>query len=169
MSFHRWRRDLFVAALASLLTSSVLVPIGWAEITKSRSSSEATLRMAEGALRIAKQKSSDADRAQDLAQRKLLGEAADLAGFGDPSEVEVMQVTTDAVAPEIPQGAYLLIDKKATTYSVGDILVFHAQGNNYLGRVLSQDSGRLTVGRNGEANRSVPKSEVAGLGVMNTR
>ena len=39
-----------------------------------------------------------------------------------------MQVSTAAVEPEVPRGAYLLIDKKAHKFAVGDIVVFNVGG-----------------------------------------
>src|SRR5262249_55416027 len=128
-------------------------------------------RMAQAAALLAEQKSADADHQRAQAQRNLIDRAADLAGFGDRSQAEVLRVTTAAVAPEIPQDAHLLIDKKASFFTVGDIVIYRVDGKNYIGRVaaVEQTAGRLTVGRNGEPNSQVAISDVAGRGVLNTR
>ena len=43
-------------------------------------------------------------------------------GAADRAGADLLTVTTDAVVPEVPQGARLLIDKKARTYAAGDIV-----------------------------------------------
>ena len=97
--------------------------------------------------------------------------AADFAGFNDPSGAEVMRVSSKAITPEVPEGAYLLIDKKASSYVAGDIVVFREDDRNYLGRVLSFDkvADRMTIARNGELNREVRAADLIGRGVLNTR
>ena len=127
--------------------------------------------MAQVAARLAEQKGAEAEQQRALAQRHLVEQAADFAGLGDQADAAILRVTTAAVAPEIPKGAHLLIDKKAAAYAVGDIVIYAVAGKNYLGRVLAveQAAGRLTIGRNGEANRQVPCGDVLGRGVLNTR
>lgn len=145
-----FRRDAVVALLASVLTVAVLVPIGW------------------GALHEQRARADDAQRLALQAAAEVLG---NFGGGPEPSDAVALRVSTDAVAPEIPQGAYVLVDKKATSFAVGDIVVFHVGENNYLGRVVAveREAGRMTIGRNGEADRQVLLSEVMGRGVMNTR
>jgi hypothetical protein len=166
-----WRRDLLVAALASLLTAGALVPIGWSAVRAERARTDAIQEMAEALRQRAEQRPADLDLERIKAQRALLEQAADFTGFGDKSEAEVLHVTTRAVSPEVPKDAHLLIDKKATTYAIGDIVIYRVEDNNYLGRVvaLSKDNTRLTLGRNGEPNREVAVSAVVGRGVLNTR
>jgi hypothetical protein len=166
-----WRRDLLTGLLAAVLTVAVLVPLGWAALEQQRQRAEDDHRQALEAARLARQ---EAAQARDQAQRALVEQAADvLGGFGGPqkSDAEAMRVTTGAVAPELPEGSYLLIDKKASSYAVGDIVVFRVGENKYLGRVLAVDkeAGRMTVGRNREADRQVALSAVLGRGVLNTR
>jgi hypothetical protein len=126
--------------------------------------------MAHAAAQLAEDKAAEADQQHALAQRNLVDQAANFA-VGDKSEAEVFRVSTDAISPEIPLDAYLLIDKKATSFAVGDIVVYTAEGNNYLGRVVAVEkaTGRLTVGRNGESPRQVAVRDVLGRGVLNTR
>jgi hypothetical protein len=167
----RWRRDLIVGGLASVLTVAVLAPLCWAELHKQREQGEFAERLALHAVRLAQQ---DAEQARDQAKRALVDQAADLLGnLGGPEkgEAAALRVATDAVAPEVPQGAYLLIDKKAATYAIGDIIVFRVGDNNFLGRVVAvdKDANLLTIGRNDEANRKVAFDSVLGRGVLNTR
>jgi hypothetical protein len=154
-----WRRDLLVALLASLLTAVVLMSFALAAIRRERALVKAALLRAE------------ADRQRALAQKNLVEQAADFIGMNDRSEAEVFHVTTDAVAPEIPLGAHVLIDKKATVFGVGDTVVCRIDDKNYLGRVVAVDraGGKLTMGRNGEEKRTVPIADVIGRGVLNTR
>ncbi len=167
----RWRRDLLVALLASVVTSAVLLPVGWTALQQQRERTEDACQLALQAARLAQQ---DAAQARDQAQRAMVDQASDLAGsFGGPrkSDAEAMQVTTAAVAPEVPDGAYLLIDKKAFSFAIGDIVVFRVGEKNYLGRVLAvhREAGQLTIGRNKEADRQVPLRQVLGSGGVNPR
>jgi uncharacterized protein involved in type VI secretion and phage assembly len=168
-----WRRDLVVGVLTAIMTAAVLVPIGWAAVRDQRDEANAARERAEEARLRAEQTRAEAEQQRLQAQRNLVERAADAAGFGarDRSEAEVLRVSTAAVAPEIPEGAFVLIDKKAVSYAPGDIVIYRFKGNNYLGRVIAveKEAGRLTVGRNGEANRQVAIRDVVGRGVLNSR
>jgi hypothetical protein len=166
-----WRRDVLVAGLASLFTIFVLVPIGWAAVRDHRQQAEAARRMAQAAALLIEQQRDQADQQRSQAQRKLVAEAVEFAGFAERSDAEVLRVTSAAVAPEIPAGAHVLIDKKPATFAVGDIVIYRVGDSKYLGRVLAVDrtAGRLTVGRNGEPDRPVALGDVIGRGVLNTR
>ena len=166
-----WRRDLLIGLAASLLTASVLVPIGWAAVRGQHDEAEAARKSAREAALLAEQKAAEADEQRAQARRALMAQAADFAGFTDRSVAEIMSVSSKAIAPEVPEGARLLIDKKASSYTAGDIVVFKVGDRNYLGRVLAVDraTGRLTIGRNGEADREVAVGDVLGRGVLNTR
>lgn len=166
-----WRRDLLVGCLASLLTSVPAVSIVFASHHSGRQEVDAARREARAATALAEQRAAEADQQRALARRALVVQAADFAGFGLDAGAEVMQVTTDAVAPEIPRNGWLLLDKKASSWVVGDIVVFRQGTNNYLGRVIaSHEAGdRLTVGRNGEKNREIRVADLLGRGVLNSR
>lgn len=164
----RYQRDVLVFVLASAITALVFsVPFAKAL------QSERT--RAEQALEAAHEAEQSAAATREQSQRNLLDQAAtllrDFEGNGDKAESEVLKVSTKAVAPEIPEGTYVLIDKKTSFYAVGDIVVYRLDGRNYLGRVVPAEpkSDQLTIGRNGEPNRQVPIKEVLGRGVMNTR
>jgi hypothetical protein len=166
-----WRRDLIVGGLASLLTSLVLVPVAWSSERRGQELAEAAHREAQAATLRAEQMAAEAEQQRALAQRNLVEQAADFAGFGDHPEAEAMRVTTDAVSPEVPKDGWLLIDKKAASWAPGDIVVFRQEGRNYLGRVVAFDRGKgsVTVARNGEKSREVPVADLLGRGVLNTR
>jgi hypothetical protein len=166
-----WRRDLFVACLASLLTVVVLVPLARATQQKEQQRAEAFREEAQAAMSLAKEKAAEADQQRDLARRTLVEQAADFTGFGDKTGAEVMRVMTEAISPEVPKDGWLLIDKKASSWATGDIVVFRQGGNNYLGRIIAyaKAGGRMTVGRNGEKNREIILADVMGRGVLNSR
>lgn len=167
----RWRRDLMVGGLASLLTALVLVPVAWASHRSQKEEAEAARQEVRAAALLAQQKAAEAEEHRARAQRALVEQAADFAGMADRADAEAMRVMTDAVAPEVPKDAWILIDKKASTYAVGDIVVVRDGDKNYLGRVVALDksAGRMTVARNGEKNRDVKLADVLGRGVLNTR
>jgi hypothetical protein len=167
----RWRRDLLVGVLASVLTIALMVPFGWAAVRDHREQAEAARHMAQAAALLAEQKASEADRQRAQAQRNLVAEAVDFAGLTEGADTEVLRVTSRAVTPELPENSWLLIDKKAATYAVGDIVIYRVDDRTYLGRVVAVDqaAGQLTVGRNGEANRQLAFRDVVGRGAMNTR
>ena len=159
-----------MAALASLATALVLVPIAWASQRRGQEQLEEARREAQAATVRAEQKSAEAEQQHALAQRAMLDQAADFAGLGD-RDAEAMHVTTDAVSPEVPRDGWLLIDKKATSWAPGDIVVFRQDGRNYLGRVIAFDrlAGRLRIARNGEPERVIAVANILGRGVLNTR
>src|SRR5262245_9684314 len=172
VSWTNWRRDLLVGLLSCLITTTVAVPVGWAAVVDYCQKADMARSQAVDAAQAAEKR---ATRAQEQAQRNLLDEAAkllrDFNGEGEQTEGEVLRVTTKAVEPEIPEGALVLIDKKAASYAIGDILIYRADGKSFLARVVQIDrtADRLMVGRNGEANREIQSKEVAGRGVLNTR
>jgi hypothetical protein len=142
-----------VAAIASVLTAAVIVPVSCAGGHPQKRGVEAV----------------EAERVQVL--KHLVEHAADFLGFADKSEADILHVTTSAVTPEIPAGAHVLIEKKATALAAGDIVVYKVEDMNFLGRVVAVDekNERLVVGRNEESNRSVAKSALLGRAILNTR
>lgn len=166
-----WRRDLLVSLLASGLTASVLLPFAWSAMRDQQEQAATARKLAQAASLLADQRAAEAAQQHALAQKNLIDQATDFAGFGDKPDAEVLQVSTDAVAPEIPKLAHVLIDKRATIYARGDIVVYRIDDKNYLGRVVDVDmeARQLTVGRNGEANRQVAIGDVVGRAVLNTR
>jgi hypothetical protein len=171
LSSRGWRRDMLASGLSSLLTALVLVPCAWASCRNEADQAQSARWEAQVMAWQLERKTEEAAQQRDLAQRALLERAADFAGFGDKAGAEAMRVSTDAVSPEVPKDAWLLIDKKATTWEAGDIVVFRQDGLNFLGRVVAIEKarGRLTIGRNGEATREIAVADLLGRGALNTR
>jgi tRNA A-37 threonylcarbamoyl transferase component Bud32 len=71
-------------------------------------------------------------------------------------------VTTDAVAPEIPQGSKVLVWKHPGHLSSGDLIIYKADGRANIGRVASADVDRVKVRRNGQADAGIPRDAVVG-------
>ena len=72
--------------------------------------------------------------------------------------------------PLIPQGSRILVYKLASEFRAGDVVVFrNAEDVALLGIVKTDQEGVLTVSRNGEADRDVPRAQVIGRVVANTR
>lgn len=166
-----WRRDFGVGLVAAGLTAAVLAPLGEAALRDERDRGVKARDAAQQALRLAEER---AEQQHHLAQDNLVAQARDAYlefGGADRAGAEILTVTTDALVPEVPQGARLLIDRKGTTYAAGDIVVYRNDGKNFIGRVLAVDyaTGWLTIGRNREENRTVPVGDVLGRGVLNTR
>lgn len=114
-----WKRGVLAGVLGSLLTGAILVPLGWALMKQQRAQAEEAQRRAEDTAEIARR---EAAQARDQARRGLVEQAADaLTNLGGPekADAEALRVSSDAVTPEIPQGAYLLIDRKSAAYAVG--------------------------------------------------
>jgi hypothetical protein len=141
----RWRRDLLFTLLGALASLLLTAPLAWAALRHER----------------------------DLAQRNLIDDATRAAlDFGlaqDNSAAEVFSVETDAIAPEVPQGAHLLIDKKSPPRAAGDVVVFRVGDRTFLGRVVAIQTDGFVIGRNGELDRVVRANDVIGRGVLNTR
>jgi hypothetical protein len=154
-----------------LLTALVLVPIAWSSQRRGQKEVEDARREAQIAALSAEQQAAEAVQQRSLAQRALVEQAVDFAGIADRTDAEAMRVTTDAVSPEVPKDGWLLIDKKASTWTTGDIVVFRQDGRNYLGRVVAIDkaAGRLTISRNGEKDRKIAIADLLGRGVVNSR
>jgi hypothetical protein len=174
MNARRWpilRRDLLVGAAAAFLTLLLVAPAAWASHRSQRAEIESTARQLADATQLAEEQSDEIKRLKELADRNLVEQAAEMLGGGDKTEAEVRRVSTGAVSPEVPEGALLLIDKKAKRYAPGDIIVYQAEKKHYLGRVLALDkiARRLTVGRNNEVDREISLDDLEGKGVLNTR
>lgn len=94
-----------------------------------------------------------------------------VCAFGIKAAVaESFVVQTDAVAPEVPKGARLIVYKLASEYRVGDIVLYKSNGKNYVGRVANVlPNDQLTIERNREPDAQLAASELVGRCVLNTR
>jgi len=143
-----WRRDLAVALVASVLTSSILVPIGMSAVRDVR-----------------------AQAGRDLISQAVSAAADQAEGIEGQREAEILQVASNAVAPEVPKGAHVFIDKNPPSYAAGDIVAYSAGDKTYLARVVrvDQEAGRITVSRNGEDNKEIAVGDLLGRVLLNTR
>jgi signal peptidase I len=83
---------------------------------------------------------------------------------------EPFYVPGKGAEPVIPQGSRILVYKLASEFRAGDVVVFHNdEGLKLLGIVKTDQGGNLTVSRNGEVDRQVPRAQVIGRVVANTR
>jgi serine/threonine protein kinase len=85
--------------------------------------------------------------------------------------LDVYRVSSDAVSPEIPQGSRVFVYKLARTYQPGDIIVYHRDGLNMVGRVAQPGptDGILMIARRSQSPQSIAISDVVGRVVFNTR
>src|SRR5262249_55116378 len=119
-----WRRDLVIGVAASLLTLLLLAPFAWASHHRQQEQADAARREAQVAREQAEAKGLAVENEQLLILKGMFEDAAALIGLADKSRGEAMHVTTAAVTPEVPKDALMIIDKKATTYTAGDIVIF---------------------------------------------
>jgi septal ring factor EnvC (AmiA/AmiB activator) len=126
----RYQRDVLVFVAGSAFTALVfLVSFAWAiqgerqrverELEDAQAEQQRSEQNLEAAQDELKRLEKELEGKRDLGQRNLLEQAAqllrDFEGNGDKAESEVLKVSTNAVAPEIPEGAYVLIDKKTSS------------------------------------------------------
>ena len=83
---------------------------------------------------------------------------------------EPFYVPGKGAEPSIPQGSRVLVYKLASVFRAGDVVAFRSlDGVTLLGIVKTDQGGVLTVSRNREADREVPRAWVIGRVVANTR
>ena len=78
---------------------------------------------------------------------------------------------SDAAGPEISVGSRVLVYKLSGVYQAGDIIVFHSDGKNLLGRVsqTGPSGGKLFIERRNQAPVAIAADDVVGRVVFNTR
>ncbi len=78
---------------------------------------------------------------------------------------------SDAASPEIPQGSYVLVYKRATAYETGDIVVYRTDGKAMLGRVAQAGpvNSMLQIERRNHPPQPLFMFNVVGKVVFNTR
>lgn len=167
-----WRRDLVIGLSGACLGALTVGLVGLGTIHNLQEQVEEAQERAQHAEQRAESGTGNGaeeprPRWLDQVTKAYLGSRL---GSGK-KDVEAFSISTDSVAPEIPKGAVLLIDKSVASYAVGDIVVFRDGGRNFFGRVVTAEPEKdwLAVGRNGEEARRVSKSNIMGRGVMNTR
>lgn len=83
----------------------------------------------------------------------------------------VYRAANDAVAPEIPVGSRVFVYKLVRTFGPGDIIIYHRDGRNMLGRVVKDGpkNGQVMVERRGQAPQAILVDDVIGKVVFHTR
>jgi hypothetical protein len=77
-------------------------------------------------------------------------------------------VKTAAVAPEVPQGSWALVNRLAMQFKPGDIIAYHDEGRVMLARVTAERGGLLSVTRDGKA-LDIDLDRIVGRVVLATR
>ncbi|MHC4714276.1 MAG: S26 family signal peptidase [Planctomycetota bacterium] len=82
--------------------------------------------------------------------------------------LQVNHVTSDAIAPAVPRGGYILVYKLASRFEDGDIVLYR---RNRVGTVkaVDKENAALVVARRGEDDETVPLADVKGRVILNTR
>ena len=76
--------------------------------------------------------------------------------------VQAYWAATDAASPEVPRGSRFLVWKLANNFAPGDLIAYRHDGLVNVGRVVSGEGTNVVVGRNGEADASVPHADILG-------
>ena len=76
--------------------------------------------------------------------------------------VQAYVIKNDSMAPEIPQGSYVLVWKFSHEFSPSDILAYKHGDQTWVGRVVRADHENVMVQRNGTPEEAVPRSLIIG-------
>jgi predicted Ser/Thr protein kinase len=76
--------------------------------------------------------------------------------------METYSAATDAAAPEIPQGSYVLVWKFPRTIAVGELIAYLDKGRANLGRITESDQDTVSVSRNGQGSVPIPRKLIVG-------
>jgi tRNA A-37 threonylcarbamoyl transferase component Bud32 len=84
---------------------------------------------------------------------------------------EAYRVENDAVYPEIPRHSRVWVYKLAHVFEAGDVIVYHRDNKNMLGRVVQSElnNGTLLIERRHEDPIQVAASDIIGRVVLSTR
>ena len=82
-------------------------------------------------------------------------------------------VPSDAAAPAVPKGSRCLVYKWASSYRPGDVIVWRDDAGIYMiGTVIGTEEVAprlIRLARRGQADRLIPREDVVGKVVLNTR
>jgi hypothetical protein len=117
---------------------------------------------------------------QDLPQRakrkfrprKLLyslGVALGIALFLRAFVIQAFTIPNNSAAPEIPKGSWVLAWKLRNNYAPGDFIVYTLAEHYFLGKVIAVRETEIQVRRFGKDDWIVPRAEVQGRVIFNTR
>lgn len=76
--------------------------------------------------------------------------------------VQSYVIKSGSMAPEIPQGSYVLVWKFSREFSLSDIIAYKHGDQTWVGRVVRVDHENVMVQRNGTPEEAVPKSLIIG-------
>jgi tRNA A-37 threonylcarbamoyl transferase component Bud32 len=76
--------------------------------------------------------------------------------------VQSYVIKSGSMAPEIPQGSYVLVWKFSREFSLSDILAYKHGDQTWVGRVVRVDHEKVMVQRNGTLEEAVPKNLIIG-------
>jgi hypothetical protein len=87
---------------------------------------------------------------------------------------EAFYVPGDSVSPVVPRGSRCLVNKLASDFRAGDVIVYwssEAPGHRYLAIVKSSAEGsdELVITRNNRPAINIPRSSIVGRVFLNTR
>jgi len=83
---------------------------------------------------------------------------------------QAFYVPSNAVEPEIPRHARILVYKLTHTFQPGDIVAYRNNiGEVRLGRVTTADASTLTVSRTNEPQTTILRNQIIGRVVLTTR
>jgi signal peptidase I len=75
---------------------------------------------------------------------------------------------TAAVAPEVPQWSWALVNRLVSRFQTGDIVVYRQDSKLWLARVKHSDHDSLSLSRNDE-ELTVERSKIIGKVILSTR
>ncbi len=104
--------------------------------------------------------------------RKLLytlGLALGIALFLRAFVIQAFTMPNNSAAPEIPKGSLVLAWKLGNNYAPGDFIVYTLAEHYFIGKVITVRETEIQVRRFGKDDWSVPREEVWGRVIFNTR
>jgi predicted Ser/Thr protein kinase len=76
--------------------------------------------------------------------------------------METYSAATNAAAPEVPQGSYVLVWKISRTIAVGELITYLDKGRANLGRITETGQDTVSVSRNGQGSVPIPRALIVG-------
>ena len=76
--------------------------------------------------------------------------------------LQPFRTPTDAAAPELPRGSHFMVWKLARNFAPGDLIVYHYENWNNVGRVTGRANDGLVVNRNAQSDVTIPYGDIIG-------
>lgn len=83
--------------------------------------------------------------------------------------LQVFVLPGGEASPELPKGSRVLVWKLAGSLSMGDMIVYEQDGKAFAGRVAKAEGTEIIVRRNNTGDITVPRSNIIGKVILNTR